>query len=95
MNLFGTQRIVALVLLFVLFIAKRTKPRSSSAANLGFGLRLDGFYCSNTVLGECCARQVRTYSSQAYFFVLLAQASPITQSTSHPFKSSGIYLTII
>jgi hypothetical protein len=27
----------------------------------------DGFYCSNTVLGECCARQVRTYSSQKPF----------------------------
>ncbi len=38
MNPLDTQRIVALVLLFVLFIAKRTKPRSSSAANLGFGL---------------------------------------------------------
>ena len=84
--LFNSRGYFALFLFFYFVslrvLDKRTKPRSSSAANQALGLRLDGFICSNTVLGECCARQVRTYSSQAYSFVLPAQAYPIPQRQS-------------
>jgi hypothetical protein len=84
--LFKSRGYFALLLFFYLaaLLLRGREPSGSWQKNQtqALGLRLDGFYCSNTVLGECCARQVRTYSSQAPFFVLLAQACPSSQRHS-------------
>jgi hypothetical protein len=84
--LFSSRGYFALLLFFYLaaLLLRGREPSGSWQKNQtqALGLRLDGFYCSNTVLGECCARQVRTYSSQALSFVLLARACPIPQRHS-------------